>query len=1052
MKKVLYIFLFYSNILAAQNVFEHDIIPGKKIKDKEFKLRNRFDVNFQKSSENLIARTPFNENNNGQNAIADCPVNIGFEFGDFSFWQTNIGTVETMIVLNDTINNIDLPINTWLSGTNTPSPPQRQQLMDRNLGRFDYYGQFPVNPPNGRGGRYAVKLGSDEDAVGSNRPDKKTEAVRYIINVPTPANDFSITFSYAVVLENPDGSNGGNPHAKYEQPRFKALLYNATTGVAAPCASFDFIADSNLPEFFQSTHSYEHSRDASVQCKSWTDVFVNLDSYAGQTMYLEFTTADCTKGGHFGYAYVDVVECGLSTNAQYDCLTGNASFTAPPGFKHYEWYNNNYSLTLGNTQNITVSNALIDTNYWCIVTPYDVNGCVSCICIDTIGVKASVNYPVVDAGNSTSLCNKDSVQIGSSSITGYNYSWSPNMGLSDSTLANPMVSPNSNTQYILTVKENLTGCVAKDTIAINVKPSPKAGFVINDSTQCLNSNLFSFVDTSNISSGYYNQVWNFGDGNFSSANNPNHVYSSSGIFNVNLIISSDLNCADSIQVPVRVVKDPSTNFTINNNSQCFSSNQFSFQISQPESNTIYTWDFGDHSPLINSINPTHSYLIADSFLVQVLSDNNGCADTSSTTIHIYNKPVIDITTNGAPVICSGDSIVLNAIYSAVNGSVTGIVWYKNNTIIPGVATNSISVTNAGNYKAEIINSFGCNSADSIDVTEYSLPSGNLNAPSQNYICRDEQILITASGGNIYKWYLNGSLIPNQTNDSIYANIPGMYAVEVINAYGCKTIVQSIIELKKLEKPIADFTFNKNCVNSSIDFHNLSETINSGNILYTWNFTDFPESNAVNPSHVFSNTGYYLIKLTVQSTSCQNLSDSLVKVISIVANPTGIRYSDVNAVMNQPQQLTARNIGIDYLWQPPIALNNYRIIKPIFTNNRDVEYLIHIKDNNGCNIVDTLLVRIFGSGDIYVPNAFTPNGSGGANDHMYPILVGMINLKFFRIFDRWGKLVYESSQALPGWNGVYHGKPQPMDTYTWTLQAIDVNGKVITKAGNCVLIR
>ncbi len=1047
MKKLLFVILFYSNLLSAQDKFKDDIEKGKINNKNRTVLKNKLTKSAFSIRKNIQP-----DNFNKRQNINDCPDNIGFENGDFSFWQTNIGSVDTIILLNDTINFVNLPNNTWLNGVNTPSPPQRQQLQDRNVGGLDYYGQFPINPPNGRGGRYAVKLGSDEDAIGSNRPNKKAESVRYVINVPNPSSNFSITFSYAVVLENPDGSNGGNPHAKFQQPRFKAVLYNASNGTPVPCASFDFFADRNLPGFFESAHSYEHSTDASVQCKNWTDVFVNLDRYAGQTMYLEFTTADCTKGGHFGYAYVDVVECGLSSTSQYDCLTGNAVFTGPPGFQNYEWYNSNYTLALGNTQNISVSNAIPDSNYWCIVTPFNVTGCVGCICKDTIGVKASVFLPFADAGNSTSLCLNDSVQIGTNAISGYDYSWSPTTGLSDYTSSSPLASPNASIQYILTVTDNSTGCFTKDSIMVNIKPSPNAGFFVNDNTQCSNNNHFSFIDSSFISSGFYTQTWNFGDGNVVNTNNPDHVYNFPGEYEVSLTIISDLNCIDSIRFPVRVIENPVSNFTFDNNVQCLNNNLFHFQINQPTVNTIYTWDFGDNSASVNSVNPSHIYTRSDSFLVQVFANYEGCADTSSSMVYLANNPEVNIRGNRLPVICSGDSILLHAVYTSGSGTVTRINWYKNNSLIAGANTDSILVTSGGNYKFEIINSFGCVDDDSILVTVHPLPSGNLGSPAQYNICPGESVLLTANGGNTYQWYLNGNIIPNQSNDSLYANAAGKYSVELISSYGCKSMLPSIIELKKTENPIPDFTFNENCINTPIKFYNQSNVANSGNVIYSWDFTDPPGSNSINPSHIFDDPGFYLVKLIIASEKCINVRDSILKVIKIVPNPRGIRYQEVNAVVNQPQQLEARNIGLEYQWQPFIALNNYRIVRPIFTFNRDVEYLVHIKDQSGCKIIDTVLVRVFGNSEIYVPNAFTPNKSGGANDHMYPILVGMMKLKFFRIFDRWGKLVFESSQALPGWDGYYNGKPQPMDTYTWTLQAVDINGKLISKAGNCVLIR
>ena len=112
---------------------------------------------------------------------------------------------------------------------------------------------------------------------------------------------------------------------------------------------------------------------------------------------------------------------------------------------------------------------------------------------------------------------------------------------------------------------------------------------------------------------------------------------------------------------------------------------------------------------------------------------------------------------------------------------------------------------------------------------------------------------------------------------------------------------------------------------------------------------------------------------------------------------------------------------------------------------------------GCTTVDTLLVKMLFDGpldtesDIFVPKAWSPNNDGH-NDKLFPIPVKIKELKYFRIFNRWGQLVFETNILRNGWDGIFHGQPQVMDTYTWTLEAIGEDGKYFKRAGNSVLVR
>ena len=91
------------------------------------------------------------------------------------------------------------------------------------------------------------------------------------------------------------------------------------------------------------------------------------------------------------------------------------------------------------------------------------------------------------------------------------------------------------------------------------------------------------------------------------------------------------------------------------------------------------------------------------------------------------------------------------------------------------------------------------------------------------------------------------------------------------------------------------------------------------------------------------------------------------------------------------------------------------------------------------------------GDVFVPKAWSPNGDGH-NDVLRPLVQNIRELKYFRVFNRWGELVYETNIIGLGWNGIYKGKLQVIDTYTWTCEAISNCGNVIKKSGNSALLK
>ncbi|MEO7263749.1 MAG: gliding motility-associated C-terminal domain-containing protein, partial [Ferruginibacter sp.] len=125
--------------------------------------------------------------------------------------------------------------------------------------------------------------------------------------------------------------------------------------------------------------------------------------------------------------------------------------------------------------------------------------------------------------------------------------------------------------------------------------------------------------------------------------------------------------------------------------------------------------------------------------------------------------------------------------------------------------------------------------------------------------------------------------------------------------------------------------------------------------------------------------------------------------------------------------------------------------PVFIGNKEQLYTIELRTKAGCVTVDTQIVKINKTIEIYVPNIFTPNDDG-KNDFLRPFMIGIKQLNYFKIYNRWGQLVYETHDAIKGWDGKYKSRPAEMQTVVWLLEGLGVDNKIYTAKGSTVLLR
>jgi gliding motility-associated-like protein len=185
-------------------------------------------------------------------------------------------------------------------------------------------------------------------------------------------------------------------------------------------------------------------------------------------------------------------------------------------------------------------------------------------------------------------------------------------------------------------------------------------------------------------------------------------------------------------------------------------------------------------------------------------------------------------------------------------------------------------------------------------------------------------------------------------------------------------------------------------------------------------------------------------------------NDLWKFTPCPAGVTGVKYGDVIVPRKIPYKLNAReNIGFQYAWSPTEGLINANSATPTVNTDKDITYKITIRARN-CIIVDEQKVvvakGITENEDtaVIVPTAFTPNNNG-TNDRLKPIPINLNELHYFKVFNRWGQLVFDTKVLGEGWDGNLKGKPQPTETYTWILECI-IGNRTVKKSGRSVLIR
>ncbi|WP_244620341.1 PKD domain-containing protein [Chitinophaga japonensis] len=556
----------------------------------------------------------------------------------------------------------------------------------------------------------------------------------------------------------------------------------------------------------------------------------------------------------------------------------------------------------------------------------------------------------------------------------------------------------------------------------------------------------NFVNNSTPGKTYY---WDFGDGTDSTTTSLDplqHTYTQDGVYTVTLYVDRNSSCGDSATATVYVfpMLRPDFDYSGLCTTRPTQFRNTSTTSSGSDAINYYRWDFGntaatDDTSLLNS--PTYQYTTPGVYDVQLLiRTSQGCERTIHDSITIYDRP--PLTTTSDTALCHQDRLQLSAS-SIVNGT---YAWTPNNYFITGAntATPIVDPPQDTAYTVTFTDATGCVNSQriAIDIKDTLRVYG----PPDSTVCTGDELYLqaTADGPYAFAWWNLATNTVVSNNPDAYITPPApaaSYAVEVTLG-SCSS--RDTINYRVVDPPAAyageDTTI---CYGDQVNLQA------SGGSSYQWtpaSLVTFP-TRSVTAARPTDTTDFIVTVTDVLG--CPKAVNDTVR-INVVPPVPAFAGNDTILIKDQPFQLHATG-GTRYEWTPVDGLSDPAIDTPWTFINRDFTYTVTVYTAEGCFASDDIHLRFITGPEIYIPTGFSPNGDG-LNDVFRPLPVGIVQMDFFRVFDRWGKMMYSNVEYMKGWDGTFQGRPAAIGTYVWVVQGKDIHGNTLLRKGTVTLVR
>ncbi|OFY23709.1 MAG: hypothetical protein A2W98_09740 [Bacteroidetes bacterium GWF2_33_38] len=814
---------------------------------------------------------------------------------------------------------------------------------------------------------------------------------------------------------------------------------------------FSFENDTSM--LIEITHTYDsllHGTDFYVVLSAFNDTVNEPDGceyFDSLQVYIRDIIAD--------FIISDTLPCA-NESVTFTSTSQDASSYFWQAHNHTTGVNSSiYSGTLSTANYTFNTNAYFDINF--IATDY--NGCK-----DTISKWLKTYRPIVNfAADSLIGCTPllmNFYDTTASDTALINWEWKVNTvtflsGDEDTVSYNLNQIQNYTIRLIVT---DTLGCSNYKDLAIT-STKPKPHFSISDLQLCAGDSV-SFTNSS-TGHGILSYEWYFDDGDSAFVTTPYHTYVDSGYFHVSLLAIDDIGCDSLVYYndSIHVQAIPDAAFVADTTVWDCYYNVHNFQFTDTTESVYvnsYLWYFGDGSSS-NVPNPSHIYNLPGDYSVQLSVETTyGCKDTTLKAGYIeVNGPL------GVGVfpttLCRGDSIMF-LVQDTFD--VFSFDWdFGDGYLIENSEDTTHHIYNIMGQLMPtlILHSDTMGTCDvpvqaSLYIHELTANfSGEQNGCiEQHSVNLDDQSTSVADNVVAWNWDFGNGTSSSLENPPIFSyNDVDTFDVTLIvqNEFGCHDTVDKEIIIY----PLPILTIREDtliCLGSEVQLWA------TGGIDYQWSPNYNLSNNLIyNPiANPQIETTYSV--LVTDTNSCYASENVHITVQQPLNLELDVMYmgevidgEEITIILGDTiffNAITADTAVVS--WSPNEHISCIDCISPYANPYASIQYTVLIIDPNGCNfeVSESIQVNVT-EATLDVPSAFTPNGDNN-NDVLYAKGWGLEKLLEFKIFNRWGQLVFETAEINEGWDGTFNGKLQNIDTYVFMVKGEAYNGDVLFKKG------
>lgn len=655
---------------------------------------------------------------------------------------------------------------------------------------------------------------------------------------------------------------------------------------------------------------------------------------------------------------------------------------------------------------------------------------------DLNGCKDSVQYPVVVNPlpvlsinpSTTAICIGNSTQLTASGAS--DYVWDPGSTLNTTMGATVTATPTVSTIYSITGTDS-NGCVSTESATVTVNTLPVLTLSLSSDTICTGSQItLSAIGASNY-------IWSpsIGLTGFNTANptgNPTQttLYSVTG---------TDVNgCTSSESITVNVYPVP--NYTAGADVDVCVGDSVQLQASGGVS---YEWGPAFGLSQTDTSSPFAQGLSTRTYTVTI-TDIYDCEFTDEVWVNVHQLPFAD----GGPDYraCFKDSVQLGG--APTGPSTASFEWVPPQGLSSQVASNpyaSPSVTTT--YTLTVISDQGCRKSDFVTVTVDTIPDLEI-IKKPSFICLGTAQQVQVTPGLSYLWSPDVG-ISDVTVSNPFFNPPTAttYTLVGTDSNGCSKTIE--MELDVQPSPVISISgFADMCEGDT------AQLSVSGADMFIWSDGEsLSDSLTANPlAYPVTTTSYGVTG--IDSNGCSNQDSTLLIVHSVPNIDAGEDIENCNMATIRLGGEPTGPVDATYTWSPAELLDDMHGPNPRVIDTERRMFYLHAISPYGCESEDSVYVNADCYDQIYAPAAFTPDDDGLQLNETFKISYWRVYNPHLKVFDKWGKLIFETRNLDNGWDGKYKlgNGGAPIGVYYWELTYETETGRDKSAKGTVSLLR